>query len=152
MGQKIHPTGFRLSVNRNWSSRWFAEGKNFAAMIKDDLQVRAFLKKKLAHASVGRIIIERPAKNAKITIYSARPGVVIGKKGEDIEVLRGSLQKRNPTTYPGATPTLIGSPCPATLFFPQHLPPLHVLMRFLEVPLSAFITPHASRAEVRKDL
>lgn len=93
MGQKIHPIGFRLSVNRNWSSRWFAEGKNFAAMIKDDLQVRAFLKKKLAHASVGRIVIERPAKNAKITIYSARPGVVIGKKGEDIEVLRSSLQK-----------------------------------------------------------
>ena len=93
MGQKIHPIGFRLSVNRNWSSRWFAEGKNFAAMIKDDLTVRAFLKKKLAHASVGRIVIERPAKNAKITIYSARPGVVIGKKGEDIEVLRGSLQK-----------------------------------------------------------
>jgi small subunit ribosomal protein S3 len=93
MGQKIHPTGFRLSVNRNWSSRWFAEGKNFAAMIKDDLQVRAYLKKKLAHASVGRIVIERPAKNAKITIYSARPGVVIGKKGEDIEVLRSSLQK-----------------------------------------------------------
>ncbi len=93
MGQKIHPIGFRLSVNRNWSSRWFAEGKNFAAMIKDDLMVRAYLKKKLAHASVGRIVIERPAKNAKITIYSARPGVVIGKKGEDIEVLRGALQK-----------------------------------------------------------
>ncbi len=93
MGQKIHPIGFRLSVNRNWSSRWFAEGKNFAAMIKDDLMVRAYLKKKLAHASVGRVVIERPAKNAKITIYSARPGVVIGKKGEDIEVLRGALQK-----------------------------------------------------------
>lgn len=93
MGQKIHPIGFRLSVNRNWSSRWFAEGKNFAAMIKDDLKVREFLKKKLAHASVGRIVIERPAKNAKITIYSARPGVVIGKKGEDIEILRASLQK-----------------------------------------------------------
>jgi small subunit ribosomal protein S3 len=93
MGQKIHPTGFRLSVNRNWSSKWFAEGKNFAAMIKDDIKVRAFLKKKLAHAAVGRIVIERPAKNAKITIYSARPGVVIGKKGEDIETLRGSLQK-----------------------------------------------------------
>ena len=93
MGQKIHPIGFRLSVTRNWSSRWFAEGKSFAAMIKDDLKVREFLKKKLAHASVSRIVIERPAKNAKITIYSARPGVVIGKKGEDIEVLRASLQK-----------------------------------------------------------
>ncbi|NDU91377.1 MAG: 30S ribosomal protein S3 [Ferrovum sp.] len=93
MGQKIHPTGFRLSVLKNWSSKWFANSKNFPGMLQDDIKVRAFLKKKLAHASVGRVIIERPAKNAKITIYSARPGVVIGKKGEDIETLRTSLQR-----------------------------------------------------------
>ncbi len=93
MGQKIHPTGFRLSVLKNWSSKWFANSKNFPGMLQDDIKVRAFLKKKLAHASVGRVIIERPAKNAKITIYSARPGVVIGKKGEDIESLRASLQR-----------------------------------------------------------
>ncbi|MDE1943560.1 MAG: 30S ribosomal protein S3 [Betaproteobacteria bacterium] len=93
MGQKIHPTGFRLSVLKNWSSKWFANSKNFPGMLQDDIKVRAFLKKKLAHASVGRVIIERPAKNAKITIYSARPGVVIGKKGEDIESLRTSLQR-----------------------------------------------------------
>ncbi len=93
MGQKIHPIGFRLSVLKNWSSKWFANSKNFPGMLQDDIKVRAFLKKKLAHASVGRVIIERPAKNAKITIYSARPGVVIGKKGEDIESLRTSLQR-----------------------------------------------------------
>ncbi|HQT81763.1 MAG: 30S ribosomal protein S3 [Ferrovum sp. 37-45-19] len=93
MGQKIHPTGFRLSVLKNWSSKWFANSKAFPKMLQDDIKVRDFLKKKLAHASVGKILIERPAKNAKITIFSARPGVVIGKKGEDIEGLRSSLQK-----------------------------------------------------------
>jgi len=91
MGQKIHPTGFRLSVNRNWSSKWYANSKNFAGMLAEDLKVREFLKKKLAHASLSKIIIERPAKNARITLYSARPGVVIGKKGEDIENLRKQL-------------------------------------------------------------
>jgi small subunit ribosomal protein S3 len=93
MGQKIHPAGFRLSVNRNWDSKWYANDKNFATMLNEDIRVREFLKKKLAHAAVGRVVIERPTKNAKITIYSARPGVVIGKKGEDIEALRGQLQK-----------------------------------------------------------
>ena len=93
MGQKIHPVGFRLSVLRNWSSKWYANSKNFPGMLQEDVKVRDFLKQKLAHAAVGRIIIERPAKNAKITIYSARPGVVIGKKGEDIESLKSQLQK-----------------------------------------------------------
>src|SRR3982751_5165242 len=93
MGQKIHPVGFRLSVLRNWSSKWYANSKNFPGMLQEDIKVRDHLKQKLAHAAVGRIIIERPAKNAKITIYSARPGVVIGKKGEDIESLKGQLQK-----------------------------------------------------------
>lgn len=94
MGQKIHPTGFRLAVTRNWSSRWYATTKNFPQMLKEDLDVRAFLKKKLSHASVGRILIERPAKNARITVFSSRPGIVIGKRGEDIEVLKAELQKR----------------------------------------------------------
>jgi len=93
MGQKIHPTGFRLAVTRNWTSRWFANSKNFANMLNEDLKVREYLAKKLAHASVGRVIIERPAKNARITVFSARPGVVIGKKGEDIEHLKTDLQK-----------------------------------------------------------
>lgn len=94
MGQKIHPIGFRLSVTRNWTSRWYANSKNFPQMLKEDLDVREFLKKKLAHASVGRVVIERPAKNARVTIYSARPGVVIGKRGEDIEHLKAELQRK----------------------------------------------------------
>src|SRR5678810_236463 len=88
MGQKINPVGFRLAVNKNWSSRWYANSKNFAPMLAEDIKVREFLKKKLAHASVGRVLIERPAKDARITIFSARPGVVIGKKGEEIEEIR----------------------------------------------------------------
>jgi len=94
MGQKINPTGFRLSVTRNWTSRWYAGNVNFAGMLNEDLRVRAFLKKRLKNASVGRVVIERPAKNARITIFSSRPGVVIGKKGEDIESLKVELQKR----------------------------------------------------------
>lgn len=93
MGQKIHPIGFRLAVTRNWGSRWYANSKNFMGMLNADIMVRDYLKKKLAHASVGRVVIERPAKNARITVYSARPGVVIGKKGEDIEHLKVALQK-----------------------------------------------------------
>ena len=94
MGQKIHPTGFRLAVNRNWASRWYANNKGFAPMLLEDVKVRDFLKEKLGHAAVSRVVIERPAKNARITIHSARPGVVIGKKGEDIEALKGELQRR----------------------------------------------------------
>lgn len=93
MGQKIHPTGFRLAVTRDWSSRWYASSKNFAGMLNEDVQVRDYLKAKLKHASVGRVLIERPAKNARVTVFSARPGVVIGKKGEDIDHLRAALQK-----------------------------------------------------------
>ena len=94
MGQKIHPIGFRLPVTRAWSSRWFATKANFSQMLAEDLQVRDYLKTKLKSAAVSRILIERPAKNARITIYSARPGVVIGKKGEDIENLKAELTKR----------------------------------------------------------
>jgi len=93
MGQKINPVGFRLAVNRNWSSRWYANSKSFAPMLAEDIKVRDFLKKKLAHASVGRVLIERPAKDARITIFSARPGVVIGKKGEEIESLKAELRR-----------------------------------------------------------
>ena len=93
MGQKIHPTGFRLAVTKNWGSRWYANSKDFPGMLHEDIKVREYLKRKLAHASVGRVLIERPAKNARVTVYSARPGVVIGKKGEDIEQLRTDLQR-----------------------------------------------------------
>jgi small subunit ribosomal protein S3 len=93
MGQKINPIGFRLAVNRNWSSRWYASSRQFSAMLAEDIKVRDFLKRKLAHASVGRVLIERPAKDARITIFSARPGVVIGKKGEEIEALKAELRR-----------------------------------------------------------
>jgi small subunit ribosomal protein S3 len=93
MGQKINPIGFRLGVQRNWTSKWYAVGRDFSSMLLQDIEVRKYLKKRLAHASVAKVIIERPAKNAKITIHSARPGIVIGKKGEDIEVLRAELQR-----------------------------------------------------------
>lgn len=92
MGQKIHPTGFRLAVTKNWQSRWYANSKQFPEMLQNDIKVRDFLTKKLVSAAVSKVVIERPAKNAKITIHSARPGVVIGKKGEDIESLRSTLQ------------------------------------------------------------
>ena len=93
MGQKINPIGFRLAVNRNWSAKLYANNRNFAPMLAEDVKVRSFLKKKLAHASVGRVLIERPAKDARITIFSARPGVVIGKKGEEIEALKAELRR-----------------------------------------------------------
>jgi small subunit ribosomal protein S3 len=93
MGQKINPVGFRLAVNRNWSSKWYANKRSFAPMLAEDIKVRDFLKRKLAHASVGRVLIERPAKDARITIFSARPGVVIGKKGEEIESLKAELRR-----------------------------------------------------------
>ncbi len=94
MGQKIHPTGFRLSVSRNWASRWYANNRDFAGMLAEDIKVRDYLKTKLKSAAVSRVLIERPAKNARITIFSARPGVVIGKKGEDIENLKRELTRR----------------------------------------------------------
>ena len=93
MGQKIHPTGFRLAVNRNWASRWYANKKHYGPTLAQDIKIREYLKRKLTHASVAKVTIERPAKNARITIHSARPGVVIGKKGEDIETLRSDLRR-----------------------------------------------------------
>jgi small subunit ribosomal protein S3 len=88
MGQKVNPIGIRLGITRDWSSKWYAPTRNFPAYIYSDYLVREFLKKKLAEASVSRIHIERAAKKANITIHTARPGIVIGKKGEDIEKLR----------------------------------------------------------------
>jgi ribosomal protein S3, bacterial type len=93
MGQKVHPTGIRLGIAKDWTSRWYADRGNFADYLKKDLDIRAFLRKKLAHASVSRVQIERPASNAYITIHTARPGIVIGKKGEDIEALRKQVSK-----------------------------------------------------------
>lgn len=91
MGQKVHPTGFRLGISTEWSSTWFADSKHYAKYLNDDIRVRDYLRKKLAHASVSKIQIERPARSCFITIHTARPGIVIGKKGEDIERLRAEV-------------------------------------------------------------
>jgi len=88
MGQKVHPTGIRLGIAKDWNSTWYAEKGEYAEQLKSDLAVRDFLRRRLAQAAVSRIQIERPAKSARITIHTARPGIVIGKKGEDIERLR----------------------------------------------------------------
>jgi len=88
MGQKVHPTGIRLGISKDWNAKWFAEKNDYAANLQADLVARDFIEKRLKNASVSRIQIERPAKSARITIHTARPGIVIGKKGEDIERLR----------------------------------------------------------------
>lgn len=88
MGQKVHPTGFRLGIATDWTSKWYADSRQFADFLEEDLRIRDFLKKKLAQAAVSRIQISRPAKSIAVTIHTARPGIIIGKKGEDIERLR----------------------------------------------------------------
>jgi small subunit ribosomal protein S3 len=93
MGQKVHPTGIRLGIVKDWTSRWYASSQDYPIFLHQDLSVREFLRKKLAHASVSRIQINRPARNANITIHTARPGIVIGKKGEDIDKLRLEISK-----------------------------------------------------------
>jgi len=94
MGQKVHPIGIRLGISKDWNSTWYAERGEYAEMLNSDLAVRAYLQKRLAQAAVSRIQIERPAKTARITIHTARPGIVIGKKGEDIERLRREVTAR----------------------------------------------------------
>ncbi|MCR9266104.1 MAG: 30S ribosomal protein S3 [Alphaproteobacteria bacterium] len=93
MGQKINPIGLRLGVNRTWESRWYAGAGEYAKLLHEDIKIRAMLKKRLKNASVSKIVIERPHKKCRVTIHTARPGVVIGKKGSDIEVLRRELSK-----------------------------------------------------------
>ena len=94
MGQKVHPTGIRLGIATDWTSKWYAERGEYAKNLFEDIQVRKFIKKKLSQAAVSRIQIERPAKQAVVTIHTARPGVVIGKKGEDIERLRNEVARQ----------------------------------------------------------
>ncbi len=91
MGQKVHPTGFRLGIASDWTSKWYADSGQFADFLDEDLKIRDFLKKKLAQAAVSRIQISRPAKSVAVTIHTARPGIIIGKKGEDIERLRNEV-------------------------------------------------------------
>lgn len=94
MGQKVHPIGIRLGIVKQWTSKWYADSKDYADMLNTDLEVRDYLKNRLSQASVSRIQIDRPAKNAHVTIHSARPGIVIGKKGEDINTLREEVSRR----------------------------------------------------------
>lgn len=93
MGQKVHPIGIRLGIVKDWSSRWYAPSKDFADTLCSDIKVREFLSDKLAAAGISRIQIDRPARNAKITVYAARPGVIIGKSGKEIETLRDAINK-----------------------------------------------------------
>lgn len=93
MGQKVNPIGIRLGIVKDWTSTWYADSKNYANALCSDIKVREYIHKKLAHASVSRVQIERPAKNAKITVHTARPGVIIGKSGKDVEVLRDEVSR-----------------------------------------------------------
>jgi len=92
MGHKVNPVGMRLGINRTWDSRWFGD-QDYAGLLAEDLKLRAYLEKRLQAAGISRIVIERPAKKARVMIHTARPGVVIGKKGQDIEALRRDLSK-----------------------------------------------------------
>ena len=93
MGQKVNPIGLRLGINRTWDSRWYANDENYAGMLLEDIKLRDFLFDRLSQAGISRVVIERPAKKARVTIHSARPGVVIGKKGADIEKLRQDVSR-----------------------------------------------------------
>jgi small subunit ribosomal protein S3 len=93
MGHKTNPIGLRLQINRTWDSRWFAEGRSYARLLKEDLTIRKFIVESLPQAAISKVVIERPAKVCRVSIYAARPGVIIGKKGADIEKLRAKLSK-----------------------------------------------------------
>ncbi|MCB1828757.1 MAG: 30S ribosomal protein S3 [Chromatiaceae bacterium] len=94
MGQKVNPVGLRLGIVTEWTSKWYADSKDYADLLNNDIEIRDYLRKRLSQASISRIQIDRPAKNAHITIHTARPGIVIGKKGEDIDSLRAELSRR----------------------------------------------------------
>ena len=91
MGHKSNPIGLRLQINRTWDSRWYAEGRNYSQLLKEDIEIRKYIVENLTQAAISKVVIERPAKLCRISIYAARPGVIIGKKGADIEKLRAKL-------------------------------------------------------------
>ena len=102
MGHKSNPIGLRLQINRTWDSRWYAEGRNYASMLDEDLKMRKFIMETLPQAAISKVVIERPAKLCRVSIYAARPGVIIGKKGADIEKLRSPVSYTHltlPTIY-----------------------------------------------------
>ena len=111
MGHKVHPTGIRLGISKDWNSKWFAGKKEYAGYLAADLKVRDMLRKKLAAAGISKILIERPAKTARVTIHTARPGVVIGKRGEDIEKLRKEVSD------------IMGVPAPVSYTHPEPTRP-----------------------------
>jgi small subunit ribosomal protein S3 len=94
MGQKVNPIGFRVGINRTWDSRWYADKNSYADLLHEDLELRSYLQSRLQQAGLSKVVIERPARRARVTIHTARPGVVIGKKGADIETLRAELARR----------------------------------------------------------
>ncbi|KHA64529.1 MULTISPECIES: 30S ribosomal protein S3 [Sphingomonas] len=98
MGQKSNPIGLRLQINRTWDSRWYAEGADYGRLLLEDLKIRAYIMKTLPQAAISKVVIERPAKLARISIFAARPGVIIGKKGADIEKLRSTIGKMTSST------------------------------------------------------
>ena len=100
MGQKSNPIGLRLQNNRTWDSRWYAEGAEYGRLLLDDLKLRKFIMKTLPQAAISKVVIERPAKTCRISIYAARPGVIIGKKGADIEKLRKTLASMTSSDWP----------------------------------------------------
>src|SRR3990167_3294055 len=91
MGQKVHPIGIRLGIVKDWASRWYADSKNFAKTLAEDIKVRKLLEKRLEPAGISRIEIDRPARNARVTIYAARPGIIIGKHGKEVDILRNEI-------------------------------------------------------------
>ena len=103
MGQKSNPIGLRLQINRTWDSRWYAEGRDYAGLLKEDITIRKYILKNLPQAAISKVVIERPAKLCRVSIYAARPGVIIGKKGADIEKLRAKLS--TPSSSHRASPT-----------------------------------------------
>ena len=134
MGQKVNPIGLRLGINRTWDSRWFADGAEYGQLLHEDLKLRTWLKKRLNPAGMSRIIIERPHKKCRVTIYAARPGVVIGKKGADIEKLRKDISALTPkakfTEHRRSAQARNGRPADrrehrAAARTPYRLPPRH---------------------------
>ena len=131
MGQKVNPIGLRLGINRTWDSRWY-DDRSYAKLLAEDLKLRAFLEKRLAQAGISRVVIERPAKRARITIHTARPGVVIGKKGQEIEMLRKELAALtsgevhlniDEVRKPELDAKLVAENIAQQLEPPRHLPP-----------------------------
>jgi len=94
MGQKVNPIGFRVGVTRGWESVWYAADKDFGSLLREDIKMRRFIKERMQHAGVSRIVIERPAGKVKVTVHTARPGVIIGRKGSEIEALRAELLRK----------------------------------------------------------